>query len=307
MTMRGFFAAVLTAASVAALGAAAVVSAPGSAAAADKGKAAETGKAAGKDKPAGDPVFAVVNGEEIRQSTLDDARALLPQELQAVPASTLYPALLNQIINSVLIAKEARRRGLHKDEAMQRRLLRITDQILERAFLVEYIEKRLTEKALRESYQKLIAETEKQSEVHARHILVKTEQEAKDLIAELGKGGDFIALAKKHSTGPSGVKGGDLGFFRAGQMVPAFSEAAFAMEKGAVSKTPVKTQFGWHVIKVEDRRTAKAPAVDEVREKLVSDLSNKIGNDLIESLRAKATIKILKSGESVMDRGAEKK
>jgi peptidyl-prolyl cis-trans isomerase C len=190
---------------------------------------------------------------------------------------------------------------------MQRRLLRITDQILERAFLVEHIEKRLTEKALQESYQKLIAETEKQSEVHARHILVKTEQEAKDLIAELGKGGDFIALAKKHSTGPSGANGGDLGFFRAGQMVPAFSEAAFAMEKGAVSKTPVKTQFGWHVIKVEDRRTAKAPAVDEVREKLVSDLSNKIGNDLIESLRAKATIKILKSGESVMDSGAEKK
>ncbi|MEQ8193507.1 MAG: peptidylprolyl isomerase [Rhodospirillales bacterium] len=306
--MRGLIAAFFSAALTAA------IAAPGYAA--DKTKDAGKGKAATEQKApaaketkesAGDPVFAVVNGEEIRQSTLDDARALLPQELQAVPPSTLYPALMNQIINSMLIAKEARRQGLHKDERMKRRLKRINDQILERAFLIEHIEKQLTEKALQDSYEKLVKETENQSEVHARHILVKTEEEAKGLIKELGQGGDFAALAKKHSTGPSGSSGGDLGFFRKGQMVPAFSDAAFSMKKGEVSRSPVKTQFGWHVIKVEDRRAAKAPAVEEVREKLMSDLSNKIGNELVEELRGKAKIKILKSGESAVDSGAKKK
>ena len=112
--------------------------------------------AAEKKNKLDDPLFAVVNGEEIRKSTLDDARALLPQELQAMPARTLYPALMNQIINSILIAEEARRQKFHKSEIMKRRLKRVTDQILERAFLVEYIEKQMTEKALKERYGKLL-------------------------------------------------------------------------------------------------------------------------------------------------------
>lgn len=264
------------------------------------------GFAANKKAQDKDPIFAVVNGEEIRKSTLDDARALLPQELQALPAHTLYPALMNQIINSVLIADEARRQKFHQNALMKRRLKRITDQILERAFLVEYIEKQMTEKALKESYNKLVDETKNQSEVHARHILVKSEKQAKDLIKKLRDGENFEALAKKHSTGPSGANGGDLGYFRKGQMLPAFSKAAFAMKAGKFSKRPVKTQYGWHVIKVEGRRTAKAPAIEEVREKLVSALSNDLGSDLVKKLRKNAKIDIRKAGQTVLDKAPKK-
>jgi len=253
-----------------------------------------------------DTLFAVVNGEEIRKSTLDDARALLPQELQALPAHTLYPALMNQIINSVLIAEEARRQKFHKKDIMKRRLKRITDQILERAFLVEYIEQQMTEKALQDSYKKLVDATKDQTEVHARHILVKSEKKAHGLIKKLRDGENFEKLAKAHSTGPSGANGGDLGYFRKGQMLPAFSKAAFAMKKGKFSKRPVKTQYGWHVIKVEGRRSAKAPAIEEVREKLVSELSNDLGSDLVKKLRKNAKIDIRKAGQTTLDNGPKK-
>lgn len=249
-----------------------------------------------------DPIYAVVNGEEIRKSTLDDARTLLPRELQALPAHTLYPALMNQIINSVLIADEARRKNFHKKADMKRRLRRISDQVLERAFLVKYIDDNMTEKALKDRYQKLLEETKNQSEVHARHILVKTEKKARDLIKKLRGGENFEALAKKHSTGPSGANGGDLGYFRKGQMLPAFSKAAFSMKKGKFSKRPVKTQYGWHVIKVENRRSVKPPAIEEVREKLVSDLSNDLGTALVQKLRKSAKIDIRKAGQSVLDK-----
>lgn len=262
--------------------------------------------AADKNSAEKDPIFAVVNGEEIRKSTLDDARELLPQELQALPAHTLYPALINQVINSVLIAGEARRKNLHKDDTMKRRLKRISDQILERAFLVKYIEDNLTEKALKARYQKMVEDTKNQSEVHARHILVKTEKKAHEIIKKLRNGENFEQLAKTHSTGPSGANGGDLGYFRKGQMLPAFSKAAFAMKKGKFSKRPVQTQYGWHVIKVEGRRTAKPPAIEEVREQLVSDLSSELGSNLVKQLRKDAKIDIRKAGQSALDNAPKK-
>ena len=254
-----------------------------------------------------DPLFVVVNGEKIYKSTLDDARALLPQELQAMPAHTLYPGLMNQIINSVLIAGEARRQKFHKHDQMKRRLKRVTDQILERAFLIQYIEQQMTETALKERYAKLVEETKKQSEVHARHILVKREKKANDLIKKLRDGENFEKLAKKHSIGPSGANGGDLGYFRKGQMLPAFSKAAFTMKKGKFSKRPVKTQYGWHVIKVEGRRSAQPPAIEEVREKLVSELSNDLGSNLVKKLRKSAKIEVHKAGQTALDNGPQTK
>ena len=264
-------------------------------------------KNAQKNASDGDPLFAEVNGEKIHKSTLDDAHALLPKELQALPAHALYPALMNQIINSVLIAGEARRQKFHEQTLMKQRLKRVTDQILERAFLGEYIEKQLTEAAMKESYDKLVEKSKNQSEVHARHILVKTKKKAYDLVKKLRDGENFEKLAKKHSTGPSGANGGDLGFFRKGQMLPAFSKAAFAMKKGKFSKRPVKTQYGWHVIKVEGRRSAKPPAIEEVREKLVTELSNTIGSSLVQKLRKSAKIKIHKAGQTALDKASKTK
>ena len=282
-----------------------VTSGPGFAA--DQMAQVKTEKKTEKKAEGGDPLFAVVNGEKIHKSTLDDARALLPQELQALPAHTLYPALMNQIINSLLIAEEARRQKYHEKGQMKQRLKRVTDQIIERAFLVDYIEQQMTETALKDRYDKLVEESKNQSEVHARHILVKTKKKAYDLIKKLRDGENFEALAKKHSTGPSGANGGDLGYFRKGQMLPAFSKAAFAMKKGKFSKRPVKTQFGWHVIKVEGRRSAKPPAIEEVREKLVSELSNDLGSDLVKKLRKSAKIKIHKAGQTALDKGPKTK
>ncbi len=258
------------------------------------------------DQKSADPIVATVNGETIHQSMVNDARSLLPPEMQQVPITMLYPVLVNRLIDTILVADEARRQGYDKKKDIQRRIKRINDQVLERAFLVKYIEKRVTEKALKAKYQMLVDKTKNQNEVHARHILVKTEKKAEELIKKLKKGADFAKLAKEHSKGPSGEKGGDLGFFRKEQMVAPFSKAAFAMKKNEVSKKPVQTQFGWHVIKVEDRRVAKPPAVEAVREQLVSDLSNDIGTELIKKLRKKAKIDIRSSGGSALDSGAKK-
>ncbi len=137
---------------------------------------------------------------------------------------------------------------------------------------------------------KKVASPIRPEKARARHILVKTEAEAKKIIAELGDKGDFAAAAKKHSTGPPGANGGDLGFFSDGMMVPEFSKAAFALKTGEFTKAPVKTQFGWHIIKLEERRKAEAAPFNEVAPKLRQELGRKAYEKVVGDLRAKAKI-----------------
>lgn len=243
-----------------------------------------------KDEKRDDPVVAIVNGAPIQRSDVEEARGRLPAQMRQVPLQVVFELLLDSLINTKLVAGQARDQGLHEDEKIKRHMARIEDQILERAFLIRYIDERITEDALQERYKKLVEDTKGKEEISARHILVESEGKAREIIADLKKGEDFAELAKKRSTGPSAPAGGDLGFFSADQMVPEFAKAAFALAKGEFTETPVKSQFGWHVIKVEDRRAAKPPTVEEASETLRAGLAREIGAAYIQGLRAKADV-----------------
>jgi len=173
-------------------------------------------------------------------------------------------------------------------------MARLEEQVLQRVLLERQINEQITETALREAYDKMIADAVTAEQINARHILVESEADAKQVIEELNGGADFAELAKTKSTGPSGPKGGDLGYFEKGQMVPEFSEAAFALKIGEFTKEPVKTQFGWHVIKLEDRRTAEPPSFEASQDQLKAQLSQQIGSVYIKGLRETATIERFK-------------
>ncbi|MBH90188.1 MAG: peptidylprolyl isomerase [Magnetovibrio sp.] len=238
-----------------------------------------------------DPVVAIVNKVKILRSELEDARMRLPDRLRNLPLQSVYGMLVNSLINTKLVAAEARKINLHNDEGVRKRISRIKDQILERAFLELYIEKRITEKALAEHYEKLIVANSSKEEIKARHILLEKKAQAIEIIREIEKGEEFSELAKKHSTGPSASKGGDLGYFAEGQMVPAFSKAAFALKKGEITTEPVQTQFGWHVIKLDDRRPLQPLKRTEIEEQLRAAVSQEIGTAYLKELRQTANIK----------------
>jgi peptidyl-prolyl cis-trans isomerase C len=240
--------------------------------------------------PSADPVVAVVNGDQIFRSEVIAARGSLPAQYQGLPLPAVYALLVNSLVDLKLAAAEGRRQSLLDDEKVKAQMARIEDLVLQREVITRHIEKNMTEAVLQERYAKLVEATKGKEEVHARHILVETEAAAMEIIAELNKGADFAKLAEERSTGPSAANGGDLEYFSKEQMVPEFSTVAFSMKKGEISKAPLKTQFGWHVIKVEDRRTAKPPAVEEVSEQLRGELSQEIGQAYIKELRKGATI-----------------
>jgi peptidyl-prolyl cis-trans isomerase C len=238
----------------------------------------------------GDPVVARVDGMEIYLSDVEDSRLRLPERFQTVPLESVFGFLVNSLVDSKLIAAEARKINLHESTEIRKTMDRIEEQILERAFLTAYIEKRITDEELQVRYQQLVKDSEVKEEIQARHILLETEAQAREVIAELEGGGDFAELAKSRSTGPSAASGGDLGFFGQEQMVPAFSSAAFGLEKGAYTAQPVQTQFGWHVIKLEDRRQVEAPSFDVAEAELRQEMSREIGADLVQNIRQAATV-----------------
>jgi peptidyl-prolyl cis-trans isomerase C len=217
-----------------------------------------------------------VNGQEIRLSELSEMASSLPEELRGVPAPTLFPMLLDQAIDRRAIGALARKQGLDKDDAVQRQMQRAQEQALQSALITREVGPQIAEPEIRARYDREIAAKPGEEEVHARHILVATEAEAKAIIAELNKGADFAEIAKTRSTDPSAkAQGGDLGFFKKGDMLPEFAEAAFALKPGQITATPVKTQYGWHVIRLEERRAAPPPsyeqAHDELRQKMIGE------------------------------------
>ncbi|NQU56744.1 MAG: peptidylprolyl isomerase [Rhodospirillales bacterium] len=235
-------------------------------------------------------VVANVNGVKIFKTDIEEARLRLPERFSGVPLEAVYGLLVNSLIDSKLVAAEARKINLDKDAVVRQQLQRLEEQVLERAFLTTYIDKRITDKALAEQYEKMIKQVAVKEEISARHILLETEAQAREVIKELQGGAGFAELAKTRSKGPSGPSGGDLGFFAEGQMVPAFSKAAFALKAGETTDEPVQTQFGWHVIKVEDRRTVQPPTLEDSEQELRIALSREIGSAFLQKLRKTATV-----------------
>jgi peptidyl-prolyl cis-trans isomerase C len=167
----------------------------------------------------------------------------------------------------------ARKEGLQDDPAVKKQIARAEDATLQNALFSRDIGPQVTEAKVKERYEATVANKPGEEEVHAAHILVAKEDDAKSIIAELDKGGDFAALAKAHSTDPGAAQGGDLGFFKKADMLPEFSAAAFALEPGKITQEPIHTQYGWHVIKLIERRTAPAPtfeqAHDQIRQEMI--------------------------------------
>jgi peptidyl-prolyl cis-trans isomerase C len=222
-----------------------------------------------------DPVVARVGTEEIHLSDMAEAAQTLPEEVRGMPPAVLYPMLLDQMIDRKALVLAARKDGLDKDPAVQRAIAHATEQALQNAILTRDIGPQVTDAAIKARYEATVANKPGEEEVHARHILVADEATAKKIIAELKAGGDFNALAKKYSTDPAAQQGGDLGFFKKGDMVPEFAAAAFALKPGEYTQTPVHTQFGWHIIKSEEKRTAPPPtfeqARDEIRQQIIQE------------------------------------
>lgn len=239
-----------------------------------------------------DPVIAVVNGEKIMRSDLMAARENLPQEYRPIPLEQIYPILLTSLIDSKLVAADAKARKLDEEQAYKDRLDQVAVQVLERYAVRKAIEDAVTDEKLRAAYDAQVSGGGK--EIKARHILVKTNDEAVAIIKELDQGADFAELAKSKSTGPSGPNGGDLGYFGKGQMVAPFETAAFSLEKGGYTKEPVQTQFGFHIIMVEDERTKTPPTFEESVDELRNEISQQAGASYVESLREDAKIERFK-------------
>ena len=229
--------------------------------------------------PPGNTVVARVDGSELHLSDVEAAQQNLPPQAQKMPIEQIYPALLDRLVDGMLITEAGRKDHLDQDPELQSRLKRYEDRLIQEAYLNRAIKAAETEERLAGRYQTFIKDKAEREEVHARHILVKTEAEAKALIAELDKGADFADLAKKDSIDPGGKSGGDLGYFGHDDMVKEFADAAFALPAGQYTKAPVKTQFGWHVIRVEDHRAGKPPSFEEARQ----EVSQLVARDVVEA------------------------
>jgi peptidyl-prolyl cis-trans isomerase C len=227
-----------------------------------------------------DPVLAKVNGSEIRMSDLAVLAQNLPEEARQLPPAQLYPQLLDQAIDGKALVALAKKEKLDTNPDVARAMALSAERTLQSALVSREVGPSVEEAKVRARYDATIAGKPGEEEVHARHILVATEDQAKKLIADLKGGADFATLAKANSTDPGAASGGDLGFFKASDMLPEFSVAAFALKPGQVAEKPVQTRYGWHVIKVEERRNSTAPtyeqAHDELRQAMISEGINKL-------------------------------
>lgn len=240
--------------------------------------------------PAGDPVVAVVDGAPIHRSDVALVRRSLPAQFQEMPLEMLFPLLIDRIIDGKLIALAGRKENLQNDAEVKRRVAQFEDRVIQEVFINSRVDGRVTEAKLKERFEEHVKKNPPKQEIRARHILVRTESEAQKLIADLKRGEDFAKLAATHSIDPSGKQqGGDLGFFGKEEMVPEFSEAAFKLNDGETSAAPVKSQFGWHVIRVESRRN-NSPDFEEMKETLSAELQQEAVSELIAKLREGAKI-----------------
>jgi len=220
-----------------------------------------------EDAPTGASVVARVNGIEITLGHLITARQSLPPQYQQLPDAVLFPGLLDQLVNQTLLAGSVSEQSTRVRLAIENESRSIlAGEAIEAALLAS-----VSEEALLAAYKAKYEASEPTREWNASHILVTTREEADDLVKALEAGADFAALAQEKSTGPSGPNGGDLGWFGPGMMVPAFEEAVAVMEAGKIS-APIETQFGWHVIKLNETRVVDAPKLDEVRDELQQEI-----------------------------------
>jgi len=255
----------------------------------------------------GNPVVAIVDGKNITRTDVYRFIQTMPQNIQQLPAATVYPMALEQVINTRLVQNKAEASDIQESEEFTRDLDMAKQQILRNIYLANAVKDVVTQNSIKKAYETYIKNIPDQEERRARHILVKTEDKANAVIEKLKTDGtSFEELAKSLSEGPSAPKGGDLGYFTQKDMVPEFANAAFELKKGDITQKPVQTQFGWHVIKLEDIRQKEKPTLAEMTPMIEADLRRKELDKKLQSWRETATIekfningKPLKEGENV--------
>jgi len=241
-----------------------------------------------------DPPIATVNGQAITEADLAAAAAEFGDQLARVPPENRETALIDLIVNIKLAAQAAEAAGLDKNPVVMKRIELGRMRALYSEFLRQKFLAAVTDATIKQRYDEEIAKFEPGDEVKASHILVPTEEEAKAIIADLDKGGDFAAIAKEKSQDPgSGASGGDLGYFTKGRMVKPFEDAAFALEVGKYTPTPVKSDFGFHVILVVDKRKEEAPKFETEAQRIQQDLIRETFEKEIKTLRDAAKIEVI--------------
>ncbi len=240
---------------------------------------------------ADDPVVAVVNGDKVLRSEVEAAHEALPDQYRQMPIEAIYEPLLARVIDLHLLEQEALKEDIEKKPDVQEALARARIQVLRQQVLEVAVAEGSTDARLHQAYDAMKAQPGfAYEEVHAEHILLKTKEEADAVIADLAKGADFAVLAKEKSIDPSAKQnGGDLGYFSQGTMVKEFADAAYSMPVGTVGKEPVQTQFGWHVIKVLDKRQ-HVPTFEEKEPEVRQEVAKEIVTALVEKVRTGAKI-----------------
>jgi peptidyl-prolyl cis-trans isomerase C len=238
---------------------------------------------------AADPVVARVNGVDIRQSDLALAEEDLGADMQSVSPEARREHLISYLADIILVNQAAEKKKLADNPEFKRRLAFLRNKLLMGYELQEEAKAAINDEALQQTYNDAVKSIGGQEEVRARHILVDSEDEAKALLDQIKGGADFATIAKEKSKDPGAAEGGDLGYFTKDQMVPEFAEVAFKMYPGQLSN-PVKTQFGWHIIKVEDKRTKQPPEFEKVKDQIEAYLARKSQSEFISKLRQSAKI-----------------
>lgn len=253
-----------------------------------------------------DSVIAKIGDVEISSRELAFAQADLAKQYAQVPEEHRKIAILRALIDIKVLASLAEAQGLAEEEGFTARMNFLRSRALHNGFFQKNILEKISDDEIKARYEKEIAATKPTEEINAKHILVKTKEEAEALIKELDGGKDFAELAKEKSTGPSGKNGGDLGFFGKGQMVPPFEKAVFALADGDYTKEPVQTDFGFHVIKREASRKTAAPKFDDVKDRVRQLLMREKYLETTQKARDAVTITILdKELKSQYDAGEQ--
>ncbi|MGI9483461.1 MAG: peptidylprolyl isomerase [Hyphomicrobiales bacterium] len=239
-----------------------------------------------------DKVLATVDGEQITEKDIALAKVLLGESLQQIPENEQRKRIIELLVETYLLANAAERSGVRETDAYKRRIKFLDLRALRDSYVESEVRSKISDDDVKKRYSLEVAKLSPEVEVHARHILVENEADAAAIIKELDNGADFVELAKTKSAGPSGPSGGDLGFFPKGRMVPEFDEVVFTLKPGTYTPKPVKTQFGWHVIKVEAQREVPVPPLEEVAEQIKRMLASERYATVIDGLRNAAKVKV---------------
>jgi peptidyl-prolyl cis-trans isomerase C len=238
----------------------------------------------------GDPVVAKINGKEIKRSQVFQMIVQLPPQLQQLPIEQLFPMALDNVINAEIVMEKSLAAKLENDEQVKALLAEAEKQIIRNVYLEREVSSKINDKVIKARYDEVVGKAPEFEEIKARHILLETEDAAKEAIKKLDAGADFATLTKEVWPGAAEQNNGELGYFVKEEMVPEFSEAAFKLGVNKYSKEPVKSQFGYHVIKVEDKRKRQKPTLEQVKPQVEQEVQQTIATDLLAKWQKEAKV-----------------